>query len=404
MLLCLSTFSAFAVNSEFDHVYILNSPSTNSSGDDSIVSFDKLGNQSTFVTPDPNLNGMREIAFGTEGDILYALQSHFALGVSRIIYIDKTGAIVDELNMLPIIGLQSMTVNVDGLIYVSNPNNVYQINPKTKSVLVFASYATPHSALDIDHDSNGILYITTGNSNSILKVDTSGNVSIFADSTDGLDSTFGITFDHVANMIWVTNNRGSSKAQIYKFDLNGNGSYYADIGSYIQPQARGILIDSDGLPLVPLGDLDSVVKVDSSGNTADIWIQNIDYPVDLDFAPTLTSVTTITIDIKPSKKPKNIIVLKKNKKLKVAIVGDAIFDALQVDPATIKFGPSGASPIRFKGKDYNHDGFPDLILTFKLNETGISCGDESATLTGETFLDPAVTFQGTDSFTIVGCR
>ena len=62
---------------------------------------------------------------------------------------------------------------------------------------------------------------------------------------------------------------------------------------------------------------------------------------------------SVTIDIKPNKKTENVINLKK-KNLKVAILGSIEFDALQVDPATVKFGtfdPDAASPIRFKGPD-----------------------------------------------------
>ncbi len=111
-----------------------------------------------------------------------------------------------------------------------------------------------------------------------------------------------------------------------------------------------------------------------------------------------------TIDINPNKKPENVISLKKDKNIKVAIVGSETFDALQVDPSTIKFDSnkaSPASPVRFKGQDYNRDGYPDLILTFKLNETGISCGDTQATLTGETYAGESI--QGSDGFTVEPC-
>jgi hypothetical protein len=111
----------------------------------------------------------------------------------------------------------------------------------------------------------------------------------------------------------------------------------------------------------------------------------------------------VSTDIKPSKRPENVINLKKGKNLKVAIVGTADFDALQVDPSTVKFGPSEASPIRYKGKDYNKDGFSDLILTFMRDETGIACGDTEATLTGQTFPDPVINIAGSDTFTVEPC-
>jgi len=112
----------------------------------------------------------------------------------------------------------------------------------------------------------------------------------------------------------------------------------------------------------------------------------------------------IAIDIKPRKNPKNIIDLRKDKELKVAIRGSDTFDALQVNPATVKFGPSEASPINFKAQDYNRDGFSDLILIFNFGATGISCGDNVATLTGETFPEPVTSITGSDSFTVVPCN
>jgi hypothetical protein len=111
---------------------------------------------------------------------------------------------------------------------------------------------------------------------------------------------------------------------------------------------------------------------------------------------------SVTVDIKPCKKTKNIIDLKKDKILRVAIVGDATFDALQVDPETVKFGPNAASPVRYKGKDYNRDGFSDLILTFNLDETGIACRDTEASLTAHTY--EGVQVAGTDFFKTVGCK
>ena len=114
----------------------------------------------------------------------------------------------------------------------------------------------------------------------------------------------------------------------------------------------------------------------------------------------------VTIEIMPSKKAENVINLKK-KNLKVAILGSIEFDALQVEPTTVKFGtfgPDAASPIRYKGQDYNRDGYSDLILTFNLSETGIACGVTEATLTGQTDTDPIIYIEGSDSFSIKGCQ
>lgn len=116
------------------------------------------------------------------------------------------------------------------------------------------------------------------------------------------------------------------------------------------------------------------------------------------------TVTAIpTIDIRPSNNSDNEINLKKDKFLQVTILGDETFDALQVDPETVRFGPTGveASPTRVKGNDYDRDGYADLILTFKTLDSGIGCEDTEAILTGETYTDPAIAIKGTDNITVV---
>lgn len=45
--------------------------------------------------------------------------------------------------------------------------------------------------------------------------------------------------------------------------------------------------------------------------------------------------------------------------LRVAILGDGGLDALQVNPASARFGPGGALPVRYESLDYNRDGYTD---------------------------------------------
>ena len=51
--------------------------------------------------------------------------------------------------------------------------------------------------------------------------------------------------------------------------------------------------------------------------------------------------------------------------------------------------------------DANGDSKLDLVLRFKIRETGIRCGDTSASLTGKTFSGQDI--QGTDAIQTVGC-
>ena len=88
----------------------------------------------------------------------------------------------------------------------------------------------------------------------------------------------------------------------------------------------------------------------------------------------------------------------------VAILSTETFDATTVDPTTVRFGATGteAAPRHLARNDVNGDGRPDLILRFRLGDTGIECGDTEAFLTGETFDGQAI--EGSDAIKTVGCR
>ena len=79
------------------------------------------------------------------------------------------------------------------------------------------------------------------------------------------------------------------------------------------------------------------------------------------------------------------------------------FDATTVDPTTVRFGPTGTEtgPVHYAWEDVDGDGDTDLILHFNTQNTGIECGDSSATLTGRTFDEQAI--KGNDSIKTSGC-
>jgi Concanavalin A-like lectin/glucanases superfamily len=111
----------------------------------------------------------------------------------------------------------------------------------------------------------------------------------------------------------------------------------------------------------------------------------------------------VLIDIKPGSFP-NSINPKSKGKIPVAILTTNTFDATTVDPSTVRFGSAGtkAAPVQDALEDVDEDGDSDLILHFNTQDTGIKCGDASATLVGETFGGQAV--RGTDSIKTVGCK
>jgi hypothetical protein len=61
-----------------------------------------------------------------------------------------------------------------------------------------------------------------------------------------------------------------------------------------------------------------------------------------------------------------------------------------------------ASPVHGSHiEDVNGDLFDDMVLHFKVSDTGIACGDTDATLTGATFVGEEIT--GTDAVKTAGC-
>jgi hypothetical protein len=117
-------------------------------------------------------------------------------------------------------------------------------------------------------------------------------------------------------------------------------------------------------------------------------------------------IQVIDIDIKPGNK-RNVINLREKGGIWVAVLSDtdpgSPFDPpSQVNIPNVEFGPDGAKASRYKVKDINKDRIGDLLLRFKIRETGIACGDTETTLTGETF--DGKSFTGTDSIKTIGCK
>ena len=78
----------------------------------------------------------------------------------------------------------------------------------------------------------------------------------------------------------------------------------------------------------------------------------------------------------------------------VAILGSSGFDASEIDPATVSFGPHGAAPAHeemIHHEDVNADGMIDAVFHFRTPETGIVHGDTEACISWMTFAGDAFT-------------
>jgi uncharacterized membrane protein len=93
----------------------------------------------------------------------------------------------------------------------------------------------------------------------------------------------------------------------------------------------------------------------------------------------------VSIDIRPGS-DRNKVDPDSNKRISVAILSVDDFDALTVEPKTVRFGAIGdeAAPVRIARRDVDGNGERDLVLRFEIQDTEIECGDTSATLTGLT--------------------
>jgi hypothetical protein len=121
---------------------------------------------------------------------------------------------------------------------------------------------------------------------------------------------------------------------------------------------------------------------------------------DIIIASPAPSTTHVDIDVIPHS-TKNTINPKSGGIVPVAILTSSTFDALTVDEETASFGPNGATAIRSKLADVDHDGDLDKILIFKISETGLSCDQTEATVTAQS--KSGAQIQGSDNIRLVPC-
>jgi hypothetical protein len=116
-----------------------------------------------------------------------------------------------------------------------------------------------------------------------------------------------------------------------------------------------------------------------------------------------SSPILVRIDILPGN-PDNVIHLQPNRMITVAVLSDGQFDARNVDPTTVVFGPARALEAHGRGhwEDVNGDGLIDLMLHFRCGETGIKDGDTTVMLYG--WLNTGEPIAGSDGIVAIGSK
>jgi len=227
----------------------------------------------------------------------------------------------------------------------------------------------------------------------------------------GFDRPVSVAVDQRDGNVWIADLMVTSTGQtgdVVKLDSEGNELIRKNLG--LPPLA--VAVDSaDGSVWVGAGSdiIDGAVfKLSSKGDVLlTLQSEAFNEPRAIRTARVSSPpLVIVSIDIKPGNK-KNVINPRAKGGIWVAILSDTDSDSpfdpsSQVDIPTVEFGPDGAKVKRYKVKDINKDGLGDLLLRFKIPQTGIACGDTEATLIGVTF--DGQSFTGTDSIKTVGCK
>jgi DNA-binding beta-propeller fold protein YncE len=178
-----------------------------------------------------------------------------------------------------------------------------------------------------------------------------------------------------------------------------SGGFFTDpIG--IAFDSNGNLVLADGFS----GGTGAVIRVDPATGTQTVISAGGFFARPVGIAVVRHPATTVVvIDIKPGAEPNNINPKSKTK-LAVAIMTTGTFDATTVDATTVRFGRTGIekAPTQWTLQDADGDGDTDMLLRFSMQNTGIQCGDTSATLIGQTVSERQI--QGTASLNTGGAN
>jgi hypothetical protein len=124
----------------------------------------------------------------------------------------------------------------------------------------------------------------------------------------------------------------------------------------------------------------------------------------VDFGPEYRSRVVVAIDIRPGSE-RNAVQPASLGVIPVALLGSDVLDVVDVNAATLVFGPAGAAPAHKVGghlEDVNGDGFTDLLSHFRAADSRITADDDEACMTGE-MLD-GTPIEGCDAILAIGSR
>jgi len=218
--------------------FVLNAPSTESLGFDSILTFDSFGHSSVFFSASHNLIGLNDIACSSSArPRLVIAHNDFAESISELLELNASGRIVSRIPFgSPSQGGIALAFDDAGNFYAAQGTTVF------KNGVLFTNLLPAGSEVGkLVADSKGLLYLTQPVTSNVVRIDALGHVTLFADATKGVNGPYGLAVDGDDN-IYVANNPPSAPAFILKFNLSGVASSFA-AGISSQPNIRGMTFD-----------------------------------------------------------------------------------------------------------------------------------------------------------------
>jgi hypothetical protein len=218
--------------------FVLNSPSTESAGFDSILAFDSLGHSSVFFRASHKLVELNDIACSSSGRPRFVVaQTDFAANISELLELNASGRIVSRIPFGSPSGAGiALAFDDAGNFYAAQSTTLY------KNGVVFTNLIPAGSeAGKLVADRKGILYLSQPITSNVVRIDTLGHVAVFADATKGVNAPYGLAVDWDDNL-YVANNPPSAPAFIQKFNPSGVPSSFA-AGISSQPNIRGMTFD-----------------------------------------------------------------------------------------------------------------------------------------------------------------
>jgi YVTN family beta-propeller protein len=276
-------------------------------------------------------------------------------------------------------------------VTISSSNTVAVIDTATNTLAASVTVGGMPSGIAISPD-GAFAYVTNLSSNTISRISIPDHTVSATLAVGEAPGSIAITPD--GTLAYVTN------------QLSGNVSVIDTATTSITATVAvgdtpiDVAITPDGMLAYATNIFsDSVSVIDTATNTL------VD-TVEVGFLPEGIAVTPgeptleVKIDIQPWTRH-NPVSAHSRRSIWVVVFSAEDFDPLQLDVATVRFGPSEARAVFDFAFDINRDGVADQLLRFSSRETGIQCGDTEVRLSGQTFAEEQVV--GTDLIRTVGC-